>query len=124
MNHSKLPSGLKIGGFGLAGLFVAFWLFMGAGEMLSGDLSGVSHLVPAALVAGAGLLAWRRLLAGGLMMLALGLAGSAYFFSLMSRPQGWITVATLVSGPVIIAGLLLVAAWFIDRPVEAGRPRH
>ncbi|MBM4424547.1 MAG: hypothetical protein FJ030_14360 [Chloroflexi bacterium] len=105
MNRRALARWTQGGAFTLLGLFVAFWTFMGVGEMIGGDLSGGAHLVPAAIVVALMLLAWKRPLLGGIFLGIIGLLASIYFLSLRSGLAG----VLLISGPVLIAGALIIA---------------
>jgi len=73
MDPDRLVHWMRRGAYILLGLAAAFWLFMGVGEMAGGDLSGVSHPVPAALAVGLLYVAAKSPLAGGLCLAAVGL---------------------------------------------------
>jgi hypothetical protein len=114
MDCGKLAGGLRWAALLVVGLAVAFWLFMGIGEMASGDLSGASHLVPAVLVAGVSFLAWKSPLVGGLVLVALGVVASIFFFT-PGRPG----ILAITGGPFLLGGLLFVAVAALTRPARA-----
>ena len=116
MNCYKLGRWLQGGALALLGLFIAFWSFMGIGEMAGGDLSGLSHLVPALLVLPLIFLAWKRLLLGGIILVVLGLAAAAYFYNDLIRLENKLGGATITGGPFLLAGLLLLVATALARP--------
>ncbi len=77
----KAAHWLRIAGLIPLGLEVAILLFFGFGEMGSGDLSGVSHLLPAVPIVLLGILAWLRPLEGGSPFLQGALFLSSSFLS-------------------------------------------
>lgn len=102
----------------LIGLVVAFLLFMGIGEVAGGDLSGISHLIPAVVLAGmaAAGLKWPR--SAGAVLALTGLAIAVFFYAQMSTLQTRLTAIALTGGPVFLGGLLILGGAY------AGRSRH
>jgi hypothetical protein len=120
---------LRIAGLMPLGLEVAILLFFGFGEMGSGDLSGMSHLLPAVPIVLLGILAWLRPLEGGIALFAGGALFVIIFLTSLaaSTPGPGITgissammimaVPQLVSGGLFfIAGLLGKRASFQGAP--------
>ncbi|OGO67781.1 MAG: hypothetical protein A2Z37_02245 [Chloroflexi bacterium RBG_19FT_COMBO_62_14] len=101
---------LSIAGLILLGLQSAVFLLFGAGEMLSGDLSGAGHLVSLAAAVLLALLAWRCPLQGGIALLLVGLVTLLQF----SDP----TAKTIMAGPPLLSGALFLGAG-ISRRCEA-----
>ena len=90
----------------------AFWAFMGVGEVLGGDISGVGHLLPAVL---GGILAWlvgRRPGEGAVVLVGLGMITTAWY--LWPKAGGWqfdMVPIVLLAMPFLVPGLLLWAAF-------------
>lgn len=116
MNRYKLARWLHYGALAPLGLFVAFWSLMSIGEMAGGDLSGLSHLLPALLVLPLMFLAWKRPLLGGIVLVGLGLAAAAYFYNDLIRLENKLGGAAITGGPFLLAGLLLLVAAALARP--------
>lgn len=99
----------------LLGLGVAFYLTFAIGEMAGGDVGGVQHLPPVALLAGLLLVAVRRPGIAGRILLALALPlGTLYIVLLVVRglPPTWALVVVL---PPVITG------WLLTRSDSRGR---
>lgn len=111
---------MRRGALTLMALAVTFWLFMGIGEMVSGDPSGVIHLVPAILTAGLALPAWKRPLIGGTALIALSVIASIYFYNAVNDPQGRLGAAAIMGGPFLLFGLLFILAAALTRPAPHG----
>ena len=111
----KLAMGLKITALVLMGLVAAFFAFMGIGEMLSGDLSGVGHLPPVIIIGFLMWLGWKRPLASGIVLTILGIASGTYFYSIMVRPQDRPTGALTMGSPFLLFGLIFLTAAFLER---------
>ena len=109
MDTSRLARWLKRAALGLLGLFVAFWVFMGVGEMIGGDLSGVSHLPQAVLAAGLMWLGRRRPQLAGVVLLGLAVLAFA-FFARMPMLNDMTPVYILLVGPLALGGLLFAAS--------------
>lgn len=118
MDRNRVALWLRRAAFLTLGLFAAFLAFMGVGEMVSGDLSGVQHLVPALLAIGLMLLAVKRPLAAGVILLGLGAAAFALFYNAMIRPEDKLGGATIMGGPFLFSGLLLLVAAALARPAS------
>ncbi|MBL8062822.1 MAG: hypothetical protein JNK32_07385 [Anaerolineales bacterium] len=116
----KLSKGLKIAALALMALAGAFFMFMGVGEMLSGDLSGMIHLPPVALIILMMWFGWKKPLAGGLSMLVLGGLISTYFYIIM-RAESKLIGVFLMGGPFLLFGLLFIASAMLE---DQNRMRH
>lgn len=100
----------------LMGIYTAFWLFFGMGEMISGDLSGVIHLVPAILLIVFMFLAWRRPVEGGVALIILGVLASLYYGVATMQGGRSFQVTSLIGGvPYLLFGLLLLGATALAR---------
>jgi len=108
--HSRPARWLVRGALALIGLEAAFWLFMGVGEMASGDFSGVSHLAPAAILIALMLLAWRRPFEAGILLVAVSVVSALYFSRIMREGLRFDLATLLVAGLPLICGVLLLAA--------------
>jgi hypothetical protein len=111
----NLSTGLKISALVLMLLITAFFAFMGIGEMLGGDLSGMGHLPPVVLIAFMMWLGWKKPLAGGLTMSLLGVLISIYFFIVVNRPADRPIAMLIMGGPFLLFGLLFLFAALIER---------
>jgi len=101
---------LKIAALVLLGLGVAFYLIFAVGEMAGGDITGVQHLLPAALLGALLWLGWKRPRTAGIVLLALAVPlGAAYIAVLVVRdlPLLW---ALWIALPPLLTGWLLVRA--------------
>lgn len=101
---------LSIAGLVPLGLQSAVFLLFGAGEMLSGDVSGAGHLVSLAAAVLLAFLAWRSSLEGGIALLLVGLVTLLQF----SDP----TARMILAGPQLLSGALFLGAG-ISRRSEA-----
>jgi hypothetical protein len=110
MQNQKLAQAFKIAGLALISLEIAFLLFMGIGEMVSGDFSGISHVIPA-LVLG-GLVAWglKSPRGGGMALAVVGLLIAVYFLAQTSPLQARLTAILFTGAPILLSGLLLAAS--------------
>ena len=100
----------KIAALVLLGLGVAFYLMFAVGETAGGDISGVQHFLPAAILIVLLRAAWKRPRAAGIALLALAVPlGIAYVTLLVVRdlPPTWALIVVL---PPVVTGLLLVRA--------------
>jgi hypothetical protein len=100
----------KIAGLVLLGLGVAFYLTFAVGEIAGGDISGVQHLLPAALLAALVYVGWKRPRTAGIVLLALAVPlGAVYVAVLIARdlPLTWALVVAL---PPVVTGVLLLRA--------------
>lgn len=111
----KLAIGLKIAALVLMALVAAFFAFMGLGEMFGGDLSGMIHLPPVALIILMMWFGWKKPLAGGASMMALGVVIAVFFYIVTTQAQKWIAIL-LMGGPFLLFGILFIAASLIGRP--------
>jgi len=100
----------KITALVLLGFGIAFYLAFALGEMAGGDITGLQHLLPAAILALLLWVAWRRPRWAGIVLLMLTVPfDGAYIALLVIRhlPLVWALVVAL---PPVVAGLLLVRA--------------
>jgi hypothetical protein len=101
-------------------LYGALWLVFGVGEITTGDVSGLSHLIPAVLIYTLIYLCWRRPFEGGITLIVAGL-----IFGLREIPgflTGNVTIFLLIGIlPPVFAGLLLVIAHFLARRPKGGQ---
>jgi len=94
----------------LLGLGVAFYLAFALGEMAGGDITGLQHLLPAAVLALLFCAAWRRPRQAGIVLLVLAVPFDAAYIALLvvrDLPLAWALVVAL---PPVVTGLLLVHA--------------
>lgn len=105
----------KVAALVLLGLGVAFYLMFAVGELAGGEISGLQHLLPAALLGALLWLGWKRPRTAGIVLLALAVPlGAAYLAVLIVRdlPLPW---ALWIALPPILSGWLLL---------RAGRSEH
>lgn len=116
----KTSKGLKIAATALMTLAAAFFMFMGVGEMLGGDLSGMIHLPPVALIALMMWFGWKKPLAGGMTMFLLGLVIGVYFFSLAPKNEIRMTGVLIMSMPFLLPGLMFIIAALLEhrKPIQ------
>ncbi len=115
----KLSKGLKITALVLMLLIAVFFMLMGAGEMLGGDVSGMGHLPPVVLIVFMTWLGWKKPFMGGLTMSFLGILISIYFFIIVNHPQNKALAMLIMGGPFLLFGLLFLAAALIERSKQA-----
>ena len=100
----------KIAALALLGLGAAFCLSFAVGELAGGDISGVQHVPPAAVLGALMYVGWKRPRTAGMILLALAVPlGAAYVALLIARdlPLTW---ALLVALPPVATGVLLLRA--------------
>jgi len=119
MDHQKLSHTFKIAGLILIGLEVAFLLFMGIGEMASGDFSGISHVIPALILGGLAVWGLRSPRGGGVALAVIGLLIAVYFYAQFGSLLRRLTAILLTGAPILLGGLLLLASARL-----AARPRR
>jgi len=101
-------------------LWALFWLYFNIGSGIDeigryGVGAMYGHFAMAAIILVAALIAWFFEGAGGILLIALGLAGGYLLVTHFSRWAGF-TVPTLAL-PALIAGVLLVVnQWVVRRP--------
>jgi len=94
----------------LLGLGIAFYLMFGVGELAGGDVSGVQHFIPVAILTALAVVAWHRPRAAGIALLALTVPlGAVYIAVLVVRdlPPTW---ALIIVAPPLVTGYLLLRA--------------
>ncbi len=87
---------------------ILFLTYFAVGESVSGDLSGLSHLIQAAPLVILALLAWKRPRAGGLLLIGLGVLLALRFLLFTNNPE--VIAILLVFSPPILSGLLFLMA--------------
>jgi hypothetical protein len=102
---------MKIAALVLLGLGIAFYLAFAVGEMAGGDISGIQHLLPAAVLGVLLWLGWKRPRTAGIVLLALAIPlGAAYIAVLVVRHLAlpwalWIALPPALTGwPLLRAG--------------------
>ena len=94
----------------LLGLGVAFYLTFAIGETAGGDISGVQHFLPAALLAVLLWVGWRRPRVAGAVLLVLAVPLAAAYLAFLALRDLSLTSALIVALPPLVTGLLLVRA--------------
>jgi hypothetical protein len=93
------------------GAFAGFWAFFGIGEMAGGDMSGVSHLVPAVIIVLLMLAVRRRPFEGGIVLMVVGTLVTIAAWGAYRGGWGhYIRVALITGLPLLASGILLVLA--------------
>ena len=113
-----VAKGLKIAALALMALVALFFSVMGIGEMLGGDLSGVFHLPPVALIALMMWFGWKKPLSGGATMFGLGIVVSIFFFVVTTQTDRAVAIS-LMGGPFLLPGLMFMAAALLENPHRA-----
>jgi len=101
----------KIAALALLGLGVVFYLLFAVGETAGGDISGVQHFPPAAILAVLMWVGWRRPRTAGIVLLALAVllvVVGVPIFVVGDRPL--LSLALVLVLPSVVTGLLLVWA--------------
>jgi hypothetical protein len=111
----KLAKGLKITALVLMSLLTAFFLFMGIGEMVGGDFSGIGHLFPVVLVIFMMWLGWKKPFASGIFLLLVGFLYSIPFFIRLNRAEGTPFALNIIAAPIFLFGLLFLTAGILER---------
>lgn len=116
----KLSNVLKIAGFVPAGLLTTFLLIMGLGEMFGGDISGIQHVVPAAVLLALMWLGWKRPYWGGLGLCIAGVL-LGIVVTVMNIPadvkRNFLLIMVL---PTFLSGTLLLTSSLLANP----KPQH
>jgi len=128
LRPSRRALGFAVCAVTLLILQAALWFTFGFGELSGGDVSGVIHLLPAVMTLALAALVFSLPLEGGLVLLIVGAALTAFFSAAQFRsPAGpgetmVISPGALVAGvPLLVAAIfLLAAAWFLRR--DGGQP--
>ncbi len=120
--HARLA---KIAALMLVALGIAFFLIFAVGELAGGEISGVQHLLPAALLAALLWLGWKRPRAAGIIVLLLLAApltlGFVVGVATEDTRSGEMWLALLIPlVPIVIGGLFLWAGR-VER--QHGMPR-
>ena len=99
----------KLIAIGLLGLGTALFLVFGLAELLGGDITGIQHLIPAAILAVLMYVGWRRPHAAGIALLVVAAALTAAGVSLfIARDLPLLSLALLFVLPSVVTGVLLV----------------
>ena len=100
----------------LMGICVVFLLYFGIGEMTSGDLGGLIHLVPAILLVVLMFLAWRRPIEGGVILIILSVLIFLYYGFATMEGGGSFQVGSLIGAlPFLVSGNLFLFAAAVAR---------
>jgi len=109
-DHARLA---KIAALMLLGLGVAFFLLFAVAEMAGGDIAGIQHLPPAAVLGALLWLGWKRPRTAGIVLLALAVPlGIAFVVGVAVegvRP-GELWVAVLIPLVPVLTALLFLRA--------------
>jgi len=109
----------------LSVLFIAFLTLFsfdvfGEGTGLGQEiLAFLLHNVPSFVLIILLIVAWKHELAGGVMIALVGLAASAYFFSLNYARSHSVSTglrAAVIGAPFVVVGLLFIISHFLPRP--------
>lgn len=110
VEHARLA---QIAALLLLGLGAAFFLLFAAAELAGGDVAGIQHLLPAAILGALIWLGWRRPRTTGVILLALAVPlGVAIVVGVAVggvRPEELWVALPIASVPVLTASLLLWA---------------
>lgn len=103
---------LKIASSLPAALAIVVLLVFGVGEIIAGDWSGFSHIIPA-LVFGLLLwLGWKQPLWSGVGFVLVAALSAFFFRGTLQRSIEWLAPFLIFIFPQVLSGiLLLVAAW-------------
>lgn len=78
------------------------------------------HMIPSFVLIICLIIAWKHELAGGVMITLIGLAASAYIYSLNYGRSHSVSMglrpAAMIGAPVIIVGILFIISHFLHRP--------
>ncbi len=106
-----LSKGLFYAALVLLGLYTAFFLVFGIGEMSGGDMSGVAHLLPAAVLIVMIWLVWRAPFETGLTLIVIGLLASGFFIFAGWGSGSRVNTGLIYGGlPFLVPGVLLLLA--------------
>jgi hypothetical protein len=122
---------LKVAGMVFLAIPILILAAFAVGEMASGDINGIQHVVQLAPLVLLGWLAWKRPLWGGMALIALALILTGLYFIFIPRfPLATVilTMASLFATP-FVAGILFVVAARQERETgtvnqEIVEPRH
>jgi predicted outer membrane lipoprotein len=92
------------------GLMVLFWLLTSIRGMMAGVHGEIYNLIIIFIVIILSLLAWKRLLLGGLLLCGFGVILAMYFFLLPTDLQTITPQLLFMCIPMTIAGLLFIEA--------------
>jgi hypothetical protein len=91
-------------------LSVLFWLFISIRGMMAGVPGEINNLIIMFIVIILAILAWKRLLLGGLLLCGFGIILAMYFFLLPTDLQTITPQLLFMCIPMTIAGLLFIEA--------------
>jgi len=97
-----------------SGLVVGILLLFLIGETVSGDWSGLGHLIQAIPIAFLMWLGWKRPLWGGILLLVLSLI-AVYSFANPLRGVNWLAPLLIVVAPLILSGILFLSAAQLEK---------
>jgi hypothetical protein len=101
MNNTK---GIKIVALIFLAIALVIFLLFAIGETVSGDWSGLGHLIQAIPIALLMWLGWKSPLGGGILLLMLSLI-AAYSFANPLRGTDWLTALLMIVAPLILSGI-------------------
>ena len=102
----------------VSGLMVLFWLISSIFGMTQGIPREVNNLVLVLVAAVLVVIAWKRLLLGGILLSAYGIMLAIYFFLLPTDIQTVSPHLLLMCTPTVIAGLIFIEAEWALRKKE------
>ena len=100
----------KIAAFVLLWLGVGFYFTFAVGEVVGGDISGVQHLLPAAILVAVLWVSRRSPRRAGIVLLVLAVPFSIGYVALLVVRDLPLTWALVVSVPPVVTALLLARA--------------
>lgn len=109
----------KIAALVLLVLGVGFYLMFAVGEAVGGDISGVQHFLPAAVLAVLVWAAWNRPWTAGVVLLLLAVPLGAVYVAILVVRNLPLWLWLVVAFPPILTGALLLRA---GRDRERSRP--
>jgi hypothetical protein len=114
---------MKLAGLVIVALGALFFLAMGVGEMVGGDLSGFQHLPEAALLGALVYLGWRHPYAVGIVLVLLSVAIACLYAVRGPASAGLLFASALqIALPPLVAGALLIGAARRETGGQAGDP--
>jgi hypothetical protein len=105
---------LRFTGIGLMVIYAIYFVIMGLGKLIGGDSSGISNLLPAAIVGGVAALAWKRPTIAGTLMLGIGMVSAIYYLAIFTNAKIF-NILFLAIIP-FSAGVILLSAGLIKKP--------
>jgi hypothetical protein len=116
----KLSKGLKTTAFVLAGLLAIFLLFMGLGEMFGGDIGGIQHVIPAAVLLALMWVGWKKPYWGGSGLCIAGVLFSIVVIAMNIPTEIKRNALLIMALPALLSGALLITSSLLASP----KPQH